>query len=93
MGKPIKILDLATKMIRLSGKTVKDKKNPNGDIEIIITGLYPGEKLHEDLMMGDNPLPTEHPKILKVKDNFIELNELDKLDQLSILIQEEKKKE
>ncbi len=88
MGKPIKIFDLAIKMIRLSGRTVKDNNNRNGDIEIIIKGLYPGEKLHEDLLIGNNPLPTEHPKILKVKDNFIELDELNKkLDQLKVLIQ------
>ena len=65
MGKPIKILNLAEKMIRLSGLTVKNKLNPNGDIEIIIKGLYPGEKLHEDLLIGKNPLPTKHPKIFK----------------------------
>ena len=87
MGKPIKILDLAVKMIRLSGRSIKDKNNKNGDIEIFIKGLYPGEKLHEDLLIGNNPLPTEHPKILKVKDNYIELDNLNKkLDELKILI-------
>ena len=87
MGKPIKILDLAVKMIRLSGRSIKDKNNKNGDIEIFIKGLYPGEKLHEDLLIGNNPLPTEHPKILKVKDDYIELDNLNKkLDELKILI-------
>ena len=87
MGKPIKILDLALKMISLSGLTVKDKLNPYGDIEIVIKGLYPGEKLHEDLLIGKNPLPTEHPKILKVKDSFLEYDELEKkLEELKLLI-------
>lgn len=91
MGKPIKILDLAFKMISLSGLTVKDKSNPYGDIEIVIKGLYPGEKLHEDLLIGKNPLPTEHPKILKVKDLFIEYVELEKkLNELELLISERK---
>ena len=88
MGKPIKIFDLATKMIRLSGKTIKDENNKNGDIEITIKGLYPGEKLHEDLLIGNNPIPTRHPKILKVKDNYIELTILNKkLDELKFLIE------
>ena len=90
MGKPVKIFDLAVKMIRLSGQTIKDEKNINGDIEIIIKGLYPGEKLHEDLLIGNNPLPTEHPKILKVKDNYIEFDLLNKkLDELKFLIEQE----
>ena len=78
MGKPIKILDLAEKMVRLSGLTVKDEHNLNGDIEIVIKGLYPGEKLHEDLLIGKNPLPTEHPKILKVEETFMKIEELEK---------------
>lgn len=87
MGKPIKILDLALKMISLSGHTVKDKFHPYGDIEIVIKGLYPGEKLHEDLLIGKNPLPTEHPKILKVKDSFIEFKELEKkLEELKFFL-------
>ncbi len=87
MGKPIKILDLAEKMVRLSGLTVKDEHNLNGDIEIVIKGLYPGEKLHEDLLIGKNPLPTEHPKILKVEETFMKIEELEKkIEQLKILI-------
>ncbi len=89
MGEPIKILDLALKMISLSGLTVKDKLHPYGDIEIIIKGLIPGEKLHEDLLIGKNPSSTEHPKILKVKDTFIDYDELlKKLDELKILIEQ-----
>ena len=68
MGKPVKILDLAFKMISLSGLTIKDQLHPYGDIEIVIKGLYPGEKLHEDLLIGKDPISTEHPRILKVKD-------------------------
>ncbi len=89
MGEPIKILDLALKMISLSGLTVKDKLHPYGDIEIVIKGLYPGEKLHEDLLIGKNPSTTEHPKILKVKESFIEYSELlKKLEELNILIKQ-----
>jgi len=89
MGKPIKIFDLAVKMVRLSGLTIKDQKNTNGDIEIVIKGLYPGEKLHEDLLIGTNPMNTEHPKILKVKDSFVEFEELEiKLKLLKTLIKE-----
>ena len=88
MGKPIKILDLALKMISLSGLTVKDKFHPYGDIEIVIKGLYPGEKLHEDLLIGTDPLQTEHPKILKVQDSYVELKELEqKLKELNFLIE------
>ena len=65
MGKPVKILDLARKMIRLSGLEVKDINHPNGDIEIIYTGLRPGEKLYEELLIGDKPLPTSHELILR----------------------------
>ena len=70
MGNPIKIKDLATKMIDLSGLKVKNEKNLDGDIEIKITGLRPGEKLYEELLLGDNPLPTIHPKIFKAQDQF-----------------------
>lgn len=89
MGKPIKIFDLAVKMISLSGLTVKDHNNSNGDIKIVIKGLYPGEKLHEDLLIGTNPINTEHPKILKVKDSFVEFEELEiELKLLRTLIKE-----
>jgi FlaA1/EpsC-like NDP-sugar epimerase len=87
MGKPIKILDLALKMIRLSGLSAKNQDNPNGDIEIVIKGLTQGEKLHEDLLIGKNPISTEHPKILKVDDTLVELHDLEnKLNELKILI-------
>ncbi len=71
MGEPIKIYDLAKKMIQLYGLKIKDKDNPNGDIEILITGLRPGEKLYEELLLENNPLKTLHPKIFKTQEDFI----------------------
>ena len=78
MGEPVKIFDLAKKMIQLSGLKLKDKNNPNGDIEILITGLRPGEKLYEELLLENNSIPTIHPKIFKAQDNFIPWNKLEK---------------
>lgn len=78
MGEPVKILDLAHRMIELSGLTVRDReKNPDGDIEIVLTGLRPGEKLYEELLLGDDPEPTQHPKILRAKDEFIPWGDLE----------------
>ena len=71
MGKPVKIYDLAVKMIQFSGLKLKNENNLNGDIEILITGLRPGEKLYEELLIEDNALSTNHPKIFKAQDNFI----------------------
>ena len=66
MGKPVKIIDLARKMIQLSGLSLRDEENPNGDIAIAITGLRPGEKLYEELLIdADGMLATPHPKILR----------------------------
>jgi len=70
MGEPIKILDLAQRMIRLSGLTVKSLTNPEGDIAIEIIGLRPGEKLYEELLIGGNPECTSHPKIMKANEDF-----------------------
>ena len=77
MGQPIKILDLAIKMIRLSGLEVKDKEHPNGDIEIIFTGLRPGEKLYEELLIGDSVFNTEHELILRSEEEMIAWSELE----------------
>lgn len=74
MGKSVKIMDLAKKMIFLSGKTLKDKTNPNGDVEIIITGLRPGEKLYEEVLIGKNPIPTKNKKIFKANEVFYDNN-------------------
>jgi FlaA1/EpsC-like NDP-sugar epimerase len=71
MGQPVKIMDLARRMVELSGLTVKDEQNPEGDIEIAVTGLRPGEKLYEELLIGDNPKPTMHPRIMKAHEEFI----------------------
>ncbi|HCZ16683.1 MAG TPA: nucleoside-diphosphate sugar epimerase/dehydratase [Accumulibacter sp.] len=66
MGDPVRIVDLARNMIRLAGYTVRDDDNPEGDIEIIITGLRPGEKLYEELLIASsNAVATSHPKIMK----------------------------
>ena len=70
MGNPVKILDLMKRVILLSGLTLQDKDNTDGDIEIQIIGLRPGEKLHEELFLGNNPQKTEHPKILKAEEDF-----------------------
>ena len=76
MGEPVKIYDLAKKMIQLSGLKLKDQNNPKGDIEIKITGLRPGEKLYEELLLEDNSIETKHPKIFKAKEKFIAWVEL-----------------
>lgn len=65
MGKPVKIYELAKKMINLSGFSIKDADNPQGDIEILFTGLRPGEKLYEELLIGDANFPTRHKKIMR----------------------------
>ncbi|OGB19827.1 MAG: capsular biosynthesis protein [Burkholderiales bacterium RIFCSPLOWO2_12_67_14] len=71
MGDPVKILDLATRMIELSGLSVRDEDNPTGDIAIEITGLRPGEKLYEELLIGNNPQPTPHARIMKATEDFL----------------------
>ncbi len=71
MGEPVRIADLARRMAELSGLTVRDEENPEGDIEIRITGLRPGEKLYEELLIGDNPEPTSHPRIMKAREDFL----------------------
>ena len=71
MGQPVKIIDLARRMIELSGLTVREETNPEGDIEIEVTGLRPGEKLYEELLIGNNPKPTTHPRIMKAQEEFL----------------------
>ena len=88
MGKPIKIKDLIKRMVSLSGLSIKDEKNVNGDIELKVTGLRPGEKLYEELLLGEKPLSTSHPKIFRSQDNFIQLEQLEKdLQDLNLLIE------
>ncbi len=70
MGEPIRIVDLARRMVALSGLTVRDKQHPGGDIAIEFTGLRPGEKLYEELLIGDHPMPTAHPRILRAREEY-----------------------
>lgn len=78
MGEPVKIIELAQRMVELSGLKVKDSNN-HGDIEIKITGLRPGEKLYEELLIGETPIPTDHPEIYMGLESFIHKEELLKL--------------
>jgi FlaA1/EpsC-like NDP-sugar epimerase len=88
MGQPVRIYDLAAKMVYLSGLMVKDELNPNGDIEIKITGLRPGEKLYEELLIGDNPQSTAHPKIMKAHEEFLPWDELEvELEKLNAALE------
>jgi len=77
MGEPVKIADLAKHMVELSGLEVRDDNNLEGDIEIEITGLRPGEKLYEELLIGDNPQPTSHARILKANEDFLPLDQFE----------------
>ncbi|MCF8167401.1 MAG: polysaccharide biosynthesis protein [Rhodoferax sp.] len=72
MGEPVKIVDLARRMVELSGLRVRDAACPEGDIAIEITGLRPGEKLYEELLIGGDPTPTAHPRILKAHEKALE---------------------
>lgn len=71
MGDPIPIFDLARQMITAAGYTLRDGANPEGDIEIKITGLRPGEKIHEELLIGEGQITTQHPKILQARENHL----------------------
>ena len=77
MGEPVKIIDLARRMVELSGMTVRDATTPNGDISIAITGLRPGEKLYEELLIGENPTATLHPRIMMAHEHFMDWPVLD----------------
>lgn len=76
MGSPVKIADLAEKMIRLSGLSVRDESTPHGDIAIEFTGLRPGEKLYEELLIGEDVKPTEHPMIMRAEEDMLPWEEL-----------------
>jgi FlaA1/EpsC-like NDP-sugar epimerase len=76
MGKPVKIADLARRMINLMGLTVRDDNHPDGDIEIQYTGLRPAEKLYEELLIGSNVSGTEHPRIMRADEDFLSMEEL-----------------
>ncbi len=72
MGEPVRIADLAKRMVELSGLTIKDDKYPLGDIEIQVTGLRPGEKLYEELLIGNNPEKTTHPRIMRARESYLD---------------------
>jgi len=91
MGESVKIKDLIYRIVKLSGLTVKDENNKEGDIEIKIIGLRSGEKLYEELLLGDNPQKTQHPKIQKAQDPFIPFNQLEvDLNNLKTLLDHNK---
>ena len=79
MGEPIRIVDLAKRMIHLSGLEIKDAEHPGGDIEISYTGLRPGEKLYEELLIGDNVSKTGHERIMRAQEQVIPWTELEKM--------------
>lgn len=83
MGDPVKIVELAEKMVHLSGMSVRSDKNPHGDIAIEFTGLRPGEKLYEELLIGDNVVSTDHPMIMSAHEDYLEWEVLkDRLSEL-----------
>ena len=77
MGEPVKIIELVKRLINLSGLELKDGKNVDGDIEITFTGLRPGEKLYEELLIGDTVSKTPHKQILRAEEDFIKREELE----------------
>jgi FlaA1/EpsC-like NDP-sugar epimerase len=85
MGASVRIFDLARRMIELSGLAVRDAERPDGDIEIVISGLRPGEKLYEELLIGDNPTATEHPRIMMAHEDYLPWAQLS--EQLDVLRQ------
>jgi FlaA1/EpsC-like NDP-sugar epimerase len=82
MGEPMRIVELAKHLIRLYGFDVKDELNPDGDIELRFTGLRPGEKLFEELLIGENALPTDHPMILRAQEEVVPAERVEKLLRL-----------
>lgn len=89
MGEPVRIVDLARNMIHLAGRTVRDHHDPDGDIEIVVTGLRPGEKLYEELLISSaNGRGTDHPKILRANEPYPSIEELANLmNQLQNMIE------
>lgn len=90
MGEPVKIIDLAEKMVHLSGLSIRSERNPQGDISIEFTGLRPGEKLYEELLIGDNVVSTQHPMIMSANEDYLSWERMkDYLDQLLIAVAED----
>jgi len=79
MHEPVRIVDLAKKMIHLMGYIIKDEHTPNGDIAIEYTGLRPGEKLYEELLIGEQVTGTDHPKIMRAEEDFLSWEQLQSL--------------
>ncbi|MGP1693222.1 MAG: polysaccharide biosynthesis protein, partial [Giesbergeria sp.] len=77
MGESVRIYDLASRMVELSGMRVCSADCPGGEIEIKITGLRPGEKLYEELLIGHNPQPTNHPRVMKASEQMLPWAELE----------------
>jgi len=82
MGEPVRIVDMAKKMINLSGLELRSSDNPDGDIEISFTGLRPGEKLYEELLIGDNVVPCAHPRIMQAREDYLDWSAMHDLLQL-----------
>lgn len=86
MGEPVRIIDLARNMVELSGLTIRSQADPDGDIEIVIVGMRPGEKLHEELLIGNDPQATAHPRIMMASEHHIPWpilrTELDRLEHI-----------
>lgn len=89
MGKPVRIAELARRMVNLSGLSVRDEVNPDGDIEILFTGLRPAEKLFEELLIGNNVTGTEHPMILRAIEESLEWKQVQELLQQLIDLMEQ----
>lgn len=84
MGEPVRIIDLARNMVELCGLSLRSESNPDGDIEIVTVGMRPGEKLYEELLIGNNPKPTAHPRIMMASEHHILWSQLrPKLDDLA----------
>jgi len=86
MGKPVRIADLARRMVHLSGLTVRDQETPEGDIEIQFTGLRPGEKLYEELLIGNNVTGTEHPMIMRATEHSLPWVDMQELLQELLIV-------
>ncbi|MBV6661206.1 polysaccharide biosynthesis protein [Pseudomonas yamanorum] len=90
MGLPVKIVELAEKMIHLSGLSVRSEKNPHGDICIEFSGLRPGEKLYEELLIGDNVVPTQHPMIMSANEDHLPWETLkERLTELLVSVEKD----
>ena len=76
MGTPVRILEIARRMVTLSGLSVRDQSHPDADIDLVFTGLRPGEKLYEELLIGENAKPTEHSQILRAREEYLHWREL-----------------